>query len=111
VSQPNVNMYRPGSVTCPAFCHVILLTTDQPFLPKSGIDIRRRGRESRLGAGPERSSTLSDVEGGELQTHFEGGKLQSERCQRQPQIIQFHSPRVIPAIHGGYRRLAVRCRQ
>jgi hypothetical protein len=27
VSQPNVNMYRPGSVTCPAFCQVILLTT------------------------------------------------------------------------------------
>ena len=25
VSQPNLNMYRPGSVTRPAFCHVILL--------------------------------------------------------------------------------------
>ncbi len=29
VSHPNVNMYRPGSVTRPAFCQLILLTTDQ----------------------------------------------------------------------------------
>src|SRR5713101_4148753 len=69
VSQPNVNMYRPGSVTCPAFCQVILLTTNRSFLLRSAIDIRGRSRESRLGAGPERSSTLSHVEGGQLQLH------------------------------------------
>jgi hypothetical protein len=28
VSQPNLNMYRPGSATRPALCHVILLTND-----------------------------------------------------------------------------------
>src|SRR5882757_6138419 len=27
VSHPNLNMYRPGSVTRPALCHVTLLTT------------------------------------------------------------------------------------
>jgi hypothetical protein len=38
VSQPNVNMYRPGSVTCPALCQLILLTTDQfPAPPVYGI--------------------------------------------------------------------------
>jgi hypothetical protein len=33
VSQPYLNMYRPGSVTRPAFCHVTLLTTDCPSAP------------------------------------------------------------------------------
>src|SRR5439155_8466704 len=33
VSQPYRNMYRPGSVTRPALCHVTLLTTDCPSLP------------------------------------------------------------------------------
>ena len=46
-----------------------------------------------------------------MQTHIEGGKLQSKRRQRQPQIIQFCSPRVVPAIHGRCRHVAVRCRQ
>src|SRR5436189_5717994 len=93
------------------FPYTTLFRSDPSFLLKSAINIRRRSRESRLGAGPEQSSTLSHVEGGKLQTHFEGGKLQSERRQRQPQIIQFSSPRVVPAIHGGCRHLAVRCRQ
>src|SRR5204862_1838789 len=34
VSQPYRNMYRPGSVTRPAFCHVTLLTTDRPSVPR-----------------------------------------------------------------------------
>src|ERR1700682_4836238 len=67
VSQPNVNIYRPGSVTRPAFCQVILLTTDHFFLLKPATDGRRRGSDSRLGAGPERSSIRSHFEGVELQ--------------------------------------------
>ena len=35
VSQPYLNMYRPGSVTRPALCHVTLLTTDSPSVPNS----------------------------------------------------------------------------
>jgi hypothetical protein len=32
VSQPNLNMYRPGSVTPPTCCQVILLTANHfPF--------------------------------------------------------------------------------
>src|SRR5258708_17522850 len=99
-------MYRPGSVTCPAFCQVILLTTDQSFLLSSVIDIRRRSRESRPRASPQRSSTLSDVEGGKLQTHFAGAKLQSKRRQRQPQIIQFCPPPVRPPSHVKSRHVA-----
>jgi hypothetical protein len=43
----------------------------------------------RLYADPERRVT---------QAHFEGIELQGECCQRQPQIVQFFSPRLIPAI-------------
>jgi hypothetical protein len=38
-------MYRPGSVTRPAFCHVTLLTTDSPSVPdfsKNYITMIRR---------------------------------------------------------------------
>ena len=104
-------MYRPGSVTCPAFCQVILLTTAQSFPLETATDITGRRPDSRLGAGRERFSTFSYLEGSKLQTHFEGGKLQGKRRQRQLQIFQFFSPRVVPAVHGGYRRLAVRSRQ
>jgi hypothetical protein len=93
-------MYRPGSVTRPAFCQVILLTTDHFFLLKPATDSRRRRRDSRLGASPERSS---------IRSHFEGVELQGERRQRQPQIIQFLGPRVVPVIHDECR--AVQCRQ
>jgi hypothetical protein len=89
-------MYRPGSATRPAFCQVILLTTDHFFLLKPATDSRRRGSDSRPGAGPERSS---------IRSHFEGVELQGERRQRQPQIIQFLGPRVVPVIHDECRRV------
>jgi hypothetical protein len=41
VSQPYRNMYRPGSVTRPAFCHVTLLTTDSPSVPGFSKTISR----------------------------------------------------------------------
>jgi hypothetical protein len=62
------------------------LIDHRSFFPSQGCNrITRPSGGSRLGAGREQFSVLSDVEGGKLQTHFEGGKLQSERRQRQPQ--------------------------
>jgi len=72
-------MYRPGSVTRPAFCHVILLTTDHFSFGSL-----------RPYAGPERFTG----------SHFEGVELQGERRQRQPQTLQFLGPRIMPAIRG-----------
>jgi hypothetical protein len=44
-------MYRPGSVTRPAFCHVTLLTTDSPSVPgflKNHITMIRRPEPADL---------------------------------------------------------------
>jgi hypothetical protein len=68
----------------------------QSFVPllKPPTVISWRDGNPRLDAGPERSFA---------QAHFEGIELQGERRQRQPQIVQFFSPRLIPAIPGEYR--------
>jgi hypothetical protein len=63
-------------------------------LLKPPTAICRRDGDPRLYGGAERSFT---------QAHFEGIELQGERRQCQPQIVQFFSPRLIPAIPGGYR--------
>ena len=51
VSQPNLNIYRPGSVTRPAFCHVTLVTTDQPLgaeFSENLLSPRSAGRNRRI---------------------------------------------------------------
>jgi hypothetical protein len=37
-----------------------------------------------------------------MRPHLEGIEMQDERRQRQPQIIQFFGPGVVPVIHGGF---------
>jgi hypothetical protein len=71
----------------------------QSFVPllKPPIAIRSiywRVGNPRLYAGPEGCFT---------QAHFKGIELQGEGRQGQPQIVQFFSPRLIPAISGEYR--------
>src|ERR1700730_6289133 len=61
VSQPNLNMYRPGSVARPAGAQVILLTANHAPLRFNGSSIARQlapspnaflsARKCRLGAG------------------------------------------------------------
>jgi len=59
-------MYRPGSVTRPAFCHVILLTTGHfSFLLNAATGVRRPSGNLGLYAGPERF----------IRSHFEDVKL------------------------------------
>jgi len=53
VSQPYLNMYRPGSVTRPARCHVTLLTTDQPL---GACESFIRANPTSSGSGPEHAS-------------------------------------------------------
>src|SRR3979490_86922 len=72
VSHPNVNMYRPGSVTRPAFCHVILLTTDD--FSFQGCNRHPAPTSIGLNAGLEQFTC----------SHLEGVELQSEHRQRQP---------------------------
>lgn len=89
VSQPNLNRYRPGSVTRPTCCQVTLSTTN-PVLPlQPDRDIARPGRAYRA----KIRSCLTDL-------HLESIKMQGKRRQRQSQIIQFFDPRVVPMIHN-----------
>jgi hypothetical protein len=37
-----------------------------------------------------------------MRPHFESIELQDERRQRQPQIIQFFDPGVVPVLHGDF---------
>ena len=84
VSHPNRNMYRPGSVTRPACCHVTLSTNH--FFPSK---VRNRHRAAEPGfrhAGPERFFA---------RPHFEGVEMQGERRQGQPQIMELFGSRVV----------------
>src|ERR1700730_14797796 len=93
VSQPNRNMYRPGSVTRPACCHVTLSTNH--FFPSK---VRNRHRAAEPGfrhAGPERFFA---------RPHFEGVEMQGERRQGQPQIMELFGSRVV-----AINRSAVAC--
>ena len=51
-------MYRPGSVTPPAFCQEILLTTDQPQLQRRPAMIGRRHALRKLKTGRQSTGIL-----------------------------------------------------
>src|ERR1700753_1614189 len=89
VSQPNLNRYRPGSVTRPTCCHVTLSTANPVVLLQPLHDIARPGRVCR----DETKCRFAYL-------HLEGIQMQGECRQRQPQIMQLLDPSVVPMIHN-----------
>src|ERR1700753_2737580 len=73
VSQPNLNRYRPGSVTRPTCCQVTLSTANPVILLQAVRDIAWPGRVRR----DERKGSFAYL-------HLEGIEMQGKCRQRQP---------------------------